>query len=45
MLADKYAAGTGLQVLLPDLIPGGGMSTSVMGIMDQISEPMSWWNI
>jgi dienelactone hydrolase len=45
VLADKYAAGTGLRVLLPDFIPGGGMSTSVMGIMDQISEPVSWWNV
>ncbi|OCL01902.1 hypothetical protein AOQ84DRAFT_200663 [Glonium stellatum] len=45
ILADKYAAGTGLRVLLPDLIPGGAMSTFAMELMDQVMEPVSWWNI
>jgi len=45
ILADKYAAGTGFRVLIPDLIPGGGMSTSVMEPMDQIFEPVNWWDV
>src|SRR5438045_3005245 len=43
LLADKYASATGLRVLVPDLIPGGGCSLNVIGHMDKLSESVAWY--
>ena len=45
VLADAYAAGTGCRVLVPDIIPGGSMSSNVLPLMDQIMAPVSLFNI
>ena len=39
LLADALAAKTGLTVLVPDIIPGGGMSPAVIPLMDTYSSP------
>jgi dienelactone hydrolase len=46
LLADRYAAGTGLRVLAPAVIPGGPVSIGVMNAMEVAFEPVTpWWNI
>jgi dienelactone hydrolase len=45
LLADTYAARTGMRVLVPDVIPGEGMSTAVMPLMDAAFKPVAWWDI
>ncbi|OSS50115.1 hypothetical protein B5807_05190 [Epicoccum nigrum] len=39
VLADALAAKTGFTVLVPDIIPGGGMSPTVIPLMDTFSSP------
>lgn len=39
ILADTLAAQTGFRVLVPDIIPGGGMSPDVLPLMDTFSSP------
>ena len=45
LLADAYAAETGHRVIVPDLIPGGGVSLNVINVMDTIGEKVAWWNV
>ncbi|KAF2464922.1 alpha/beta-hydrolase [Lindgomyces ingoldianus] len=45
LLADAYASATGFRVLVPDIIPGGACSPDVMPIMDEVLEPVSFFNI
>ncbi|KAJ8116056.1 hypothetical protein OPT61_g2434 [Boeremia exigua] len=39
LLADALAAKTGFTVLVPDTIPGGGMSPSILPLMDTFTSP------
>ena len=39
LLADALAAKTKLEVLVPDIIPGGGMSPSVIPLLDAFTAP------
>jgi dienelactone hydrolase len=39
LLADALSAKTNLTVLVPDIIPGGGMSPAVIPLMDTFSSP------
>lgn len=39
LLADALSAKTGLTVLVPDIIPGGGMSPTILPLMDTFSSP------
>lgn len=41
LLADALSQATGLTVLCPDIIPGGGMSPSVLPLLDTFSSPAS----
>lgn len=41
LLADALAAATNIQVLVPDIIPGGGMSPSILPLMDSFSSSSS----
>jgi dienelactone hydrolase len=45
LLADEYASATGFRVLVPDIIPGGPMSLSVMALMEEIRVPVSLFNL
>ena len=45
LLADRYAAQTGMKVIVPEVIPGGPADVSVMGMMDTIMEPVGWFDI
>jgi len=45
LLADTYAARTGMRVLIPDIIPGVGMTTAVMPLMDAALKPVTWWDL
>jgi dienelactone hydrolase len=46
LLADQYAAHTGLRVLVPDLMPGGGVSTQALDLINLVRVPVTpWWNI
>jgi dienelactone hydrolase len=42
LLADTYAARTGMRVLLPDVIPGGGMAPVALALMDTARAPVPW---
>ena len=45
ILADKYASVTGCRVLIPDVIPNGGLDTSVLAGFEYVSETsLSVWN-
>src|SRR5690242_753119 len=39
LLADAISAKTGLTVLVPDIIPGGGMSPAILPLMDTFASP------
>ncbi|ORY06216.1 Alpha/Beta hydrolase protein [Clohesyomyces aquaticus] len=45
LLADAYAHGTGLRVLVPDIIPGGPCDPAVMEEMDVVLEPITLTDI
>ena len=46
LIADSYSLLTGFRVLVPEVIPGGGMSPDVMPVMDIVLEPVApFWNI
>ena len=42
LLADRYASDTGMKVLVPEVIPGGGAPTNVLGLMDSMLKPVAW---
>lgn len=45
LLADRYAKETGFRVLVPDIIPGGGVPVSTFKLMDIVTSPVKWWDI
>lgn len=45
LLADYYALRTGFRVLVPDIIPGGGVPLSSLSLMEIITSPVKWWDI
>lgn len=45
LLADQYAARTGLRVLVPNLLPGGGLPLSTMGLSDKLAASVQWYNL
>lgn len=45
LLADIYASKTGFRVLVPDIIPGGGVPLYSLQLMERMSNPVKWWNI
>ncbi|KAK7418764.1 hypothetical protein QQX98_003782 [Neonectria punicea] len=45
LLADYFANVTGIRVLIPDLVPGGGVPVSALGLMENLTRPTKWWDI
>lgn len=45
LLADAYGSATGFRVLVPDIIPGGGVPLESLSLMDSVRKPVPWWNI
>jgi dienelactone hydrolase len=45
LLADVYASKTQFTVLVPDIIPGGGVPIKSLALMESMSTPVSWWNV
>ncbi|RSL55651.1 hypothetical protein CEP51_014511 [Fusarium floridanum] len=45
LLADFLAAETGCQVLVPDVVPGGGVPASYLLPMESFAVVAEWWNI
>ncbi len=45
LLADVYASRTGIRVLLPDIIPGGGVPLSSLALMERATAPVAWWDV
>lgn len=41
LLADEYAARTGYRVLVPDIIPGGGVPVDSLELMERVSAPVA----
>ncbi|CAL3969413.1 unnamed protein product [Diplocarpon coronariae] len=45
ILADTYASKTGFRVLVPDIIPGGGVPLSSLALMEIATSPVAWYDI
>ena len=45
LLADFLAEKSGFRVLVPDVVPGGGVPVSVLEKMDILTSPVNWWEI
>lgn len=45
LLADQYASRTGLRVLMPNLLPGGGVPLSLMELSERVMTPVVWYNL
>ncbi|KAH9208491.1 dienelactone hydrolase [Leptodontidium sp. 2 PMI_412] len=45
ILADIYASKSGFCVLVPDIIPGGGVPLSSLALMETATAPVAWWNV
>lgn len=45
LLADYFAAASGCRVLVPDIVPGGGVPLSVLGSMENFKAPLQWWDV
>ncbi|VUC29606.1 unnamed protein product [Clonostachys rosea] len=45
LLADQYAAKIGCTVLVPDIIPGGGVPLDTLTLMESIGKPVGWFDI
>jgi dienelactone hydrolase len=45
LLADYYAAKTGFRVLVPDVMPGGGVPLHSLQLMQTVGAPTKWWDI
>lgn len=45
LLADQYASRTGLRVLMPNLLPNGGVPLVMMRLSDGMTTPTPWWNL
>lgn len=45
LLADQYASRTGLRVLVPNLLPSGGLPLSTIGLSDKLAASVQWYNL
>lgn len=45
LLADYYAVQTGTRVLVPDIIPGGGVPLTTLALTEAVTAPLSWWDV
>lgn len=45
LLADQYASRTGLRVLVPNLLPGGGVPLLLMRLADTFMTPAVWYDL
>lgn len=45
LLADQYASKTGLRVLVPNLLPNGGLSLSTIGLSEKLAASVQWYNV
>lgn len=48
LLADFYAAKTGFRVLVPDIIPGGGVPLTTLALTETVSSPnppIAWYDV
>lgn len=45
LLADRYSHETGLRILMPDIIPGGGVPVSTFALMEIVTSPVAWWDL
>jgi dienelactone hydrolase len=45
LLADYYASQTGIRVLIPDIIPGGGVPLTTLSLTESVSAPIRWFDI
>lgn len=45
LLADQYASKTGLRVLMPNLLPGGGVPLTMMQLSATLTTAVPWWNL
>lgn len=45
LLADQYASRTGLRVLVPNLLPGGGVPLSLTRLAETLTTPPAWYDL
>ncbi|KAL1861407.1 hypothetical protein Daus18300_008938 [Diaporthe australafricana] len=45
LLADQYASKTGLRVLVPNLLPNGGVPLSTIGLSKKLAASVQWYNV
>lgn len=45
LLADEYAQKIGCRVIIPDIIPGGPTSLSLIDYLYQYNRPVAWYNL
>lgn len=45
LLADQYAAKTGLRVLVPNLLPNGGLPLSTIRLAEKLAASVRWYNL
>lgn len=45
LLADQYASRTGLRVLVPNLLPSGGLPLSTIGLSEKLAASVQWYNL
>lgn len=45
LLADQYASRTGFRVLMPNILPGGGVPLAVLGFSAIMGTSVRWWDL
>lgn len=45
LLADQYASKTGLRVLVPNLLPNGGLPLSTIRLAEKLAASVQWYNL
>lgn len=45
ILADHYAREIGVDVIAPDVPPGGGLNIKALELTDHLTDPNPWWNL
>ena len=45
LLADQYASKTGLRVLVPNLLPRGGLPLSTIRLSEKLASSAAWYNL